>query len=143
MLVVLNSLHSDVGINFTRFLSLFVIYCYFGFLLTLYQTNCDLKKTKNLVGNQNNFIGFFFVVVVVVVAFSSLFFNRRTVALQCRVGFCHTTMRICHNFVCVLTRAVCCAKSLQSCLTATLWTVACQAPLPMEFSRQECWSGLP
>ena len=26
---------------------------------------------------------------------------------------------------------------------ATPWTVACQAPLPMEFSRQEYWSGLP
>ena len=25
----------------------------------------------------------------------------------------------------------------------TLWTVACQAPLFMEFCRQECWSGLP
>ena len=25
----------------------------------------------------------------------------------------------------------------------TLWTVACQAPLSMEFSRQEYWSGLP
>ena len=25
----------------------------------------------------------------------------------------------------------------------TPWTVACQAPLPMEFSRQEYWSGLP
>ena len=24
---------------------------------------------------------------------------------------------------------------------ATPWTVACQAPLPMEFSRQEYWSG--
>ena len=23
----------------------------------------------------------------------------------------------------------------------TPWTVACQAPLFMEFSRQECWSG--
>ena len=23
------------------------------------------------------------------------------------------------------------------------WTVACQTPLSMEFSRQECWSGLP
>ena len=23
------------------------------------------------------------------------------------------------------------------------WTVACQAPLPVEFSRQEHWSGLP
>ena len=25
----------------------------------------------------------------------------------------------------------------------TPWTVACQAPLSMEFSRQESWSGLP
>ena len=37
-----------------------------------------------------------------------------------------------------------CAKSLQSCPTlATLWTVAHQAPLSMEFSRQGYWSGLP
>ena len=28
-------------------------------------------------------------------------------------------------------------------LFATLWTVACQAPLSMRFSRQEYWSGLP
>ena len=28
-------------------------------------------------------------------------------------------------------------------LYETLWTVACQAPLPMELSRQEYWSGLP
>jgi len=32
----------------------------------------------------------------------------------------------------------------KSCLTlATPWTVACQAPLPVGFSRQEYWSGLP
>ena len=31
----------------------------------------------------------------------------------------------------------------QSCLFATPWTVACQAPLSVEFSRQEYWSGLP
>ena len=28
-------------------------------------------------------------------------------------------------------------------LFATLWTVACQAPLSVAFSRQEHWSGLP
>ena len=28
-------------------------------------------------------------------------------------------------------------------LFATLWIAACQAPLSMEFSRQEYWSGLP
>ena len=33
-------------------------------------------------------------------------------------------------------------KVAQSCLFVTLWTIACQAPLPMEFSRQEYWSGL-
>ena len=27
--------------------------------------------------------------------------------------------------------------------SVTPWTVACQAPLSMEFSRQESWSGLP
>ena len=32
----------------------------------------------------------------------------------------------------------------KSCLTlATPWTVACQAPVSMGFSRQEYWSGLP
>ena len=28
-------------------------------------------------------------------------------------------------------------------LFATSWTIACQVPLSMEFSRQEYWSGLP
>ena len=28
-------------------------------------------------------------------------------------------------------------------LVVTPWTVACQPPLSMEFSRQEYWSGLP
>ena len=38
-----------------------------------------------------------------------------------------------------------CELSCFSCvrLWATLWTVACQAPLSMGFSRQEHWSGLP
>ena len=36
-----------------------------------------------------------------------------------------------------------CAKLLQLCLFATLWTVARQAPLSMGFPRQEHWSGLP
>ena len=34
------------------------------------------------------------------------------------------------------------AKKLQSCLFANLWTAALQAPLSIEFSRQEYWSGL-
>ena len=35
---------------------------------------------------------------------------------------------------------VCMLSRIQ--LFATLWTVVCQAPLSMEFSRQEYWSGL-
>ena len=35
------------------------------------------------------------------------------------------------------------AKSLQSCLFVTPWTVALQASLSMGFSRQEYWRGLP
>ena len=31
----------------------------------------------------------------------------------------------------------------QSCLFVTTWTIACQLPLCMGFSRQECWNGLP
>ena len=44
-------------------------------------------------------------------------------------------MRCVH--VCVLNRFSCVQ------LFATLWTVACQDPLSMEFSRQEYWNGLP
>ena len=38
-----------------------------------------------------------------------------------------------------------CVLSCYSCvqLFVTLWNVACQAPLSMELSRQEYWSGLP
>ena len=36
------------------------------------------------------------------------------------------------------------AKSFQYAqFFVNLWTVACQAPLSMGFSRQECWGGLP
>ena len=38
---------------------------------------------------------------------------------------------------CVLSRFTC------ALLCVTLWTVACQAPLSMGFSRKESWSGLP
>ena len=37
-----------------------------------------------------------------------------------------------------------CGLVAKSCPTVTApWTVTCQAPLSMEFSRQEYWSGLP
>ena len=41
---------------------------------------------------------------------------------------------------------LCCGGGLVTKLCPTLvtpWTVACQAPLSMGFSRQEHWSGLP
>ena len=41
-------------------------------------------------------------------------------------------------YVCVYAQSLSCVW-----LFATLWTVACQAPLSMEFSRQEYWRGLP
>ena len=40
--------------------------------------------------------------------------------------------------MCVCMRVVSCVQ-----LFVTPWTVACQPPLSMEFSRQEYWSGLP
>ena len=41
----------------------------------------------------------------------------------------------------VLSCLLSCFSHIQ--LFATLWTVGCQAPLSMGFSRQEYWSGLP
>ena len=49
---------------------------------------------------------------------------------------CFLSMNMC-MCVCVLS----CFRHVQ--LFAALWTVACQAPLSMGFSRQEYWSGLP
>ena len=45
----------------------------------------------------------------------------------------------------IVTLSVCVCAQLLSCvwLFATSWTVAHQAPLSMEFFRQEYWSGLP
>ena len=38
---------------------------------------------------------------------------------------------------------LCCART-SLCPTLDIpWTVACQAPLSMGFSRKECWSGFP
>ena len=50
-------------------------------------------------------------------------------------------MCVCVN---IYTHIYTCSQSLSHVwLFATPWTVACQTPLSMEFSRQECWSGLP
>ena len=48
------------------------------------------------------------------------------------------------HLACWVVEKYMCLRSL-SCvqLFETPWTVACQAPLSMEFSKQECWSRLP
>ena len=49
------------------------------------------------------------------------------------------------NITCsrLLLRIICMCSATQSCLFVNPWTVACQAPLSMGFSRQICWSRLP
>ena len=44
----------------------------------------------------------------------------------------HSLLSLCGGAV------LCCVQ-----LFVTAWTAACQAPLSMEFSRKEYWSGLP
>ena len=67
--------------------------------------------------------------------FFKFIFNWRIITLHCCVGFCRTSTGISH--ACML------RHFSHVRLFATLWTVAHQAPLSMEFSRQEYWSGLP
>ena len=55
----------------------------------------------------------------------------------------HMSKRVCVCVcVCERTHACVCAFSIVW-LFATPWTIACQAPLSMEFSRLEYWCGLP
>ena len=51
----------------------------------------------------------------------------------------HVCVRVC---VCMCV-CVCGQLLIRVQLFATPWTIACQAPLSMGFSRQEYWSGLP
>ena len=52
----------------------------------------------------------------------------------------HTGRKLC---VCVCVCVCVFSYFSRVCLFGTLWTVACQAPLPVGFSRKEYWSGLP
>ena len=62
-----------------------------------------------------------------------------------RHTYIYVCVCVCHMYVCIHTHTCMCMLSCFSCvqLFATLWTIACQAPLSMGFSRQEYWSGLP
>ena len=70
------------------------------------------------------------------------------VCVWCGVYVCDVVC-VCMCVVCVYVRCVCvCALCVRVLLRrvrlrATPYTVACQAPLSMEFSRQEYCSGLP
>ena len=51
----------------------------------------------------------------------------------------HITKYKCIKSICCM----CCAQFLSVRLFATLWTATHKAPLSVEFSTQEYWSGLP
>ena len=56
----------------------------------------------------------------------------------------YTDSYIIHIHICVTCSVCVCVCVLSRVqLFVTPWIVACQAPLSVEFSRQECWSGLP
>ena len=60
--------------------------------------------------------------------------------LEAIVFYCISTDGILRASVCVCVHVQSPDRVL---LFTTPWTVACQAPLSLEFSRQEYWSGLP
>ena len=67
--------------------------------------------------------------------------NKNKKDLGINVGVC-VCARVCMCVrVCVCVRCV--LSSVRVQLFATPWSIACQAPLSMGFSRQEYWSGLP
>ena len=71
--------------------------------------------------------------------FSFLFnFYWSVVALQCASFYCTAKWM---SYMC----AQCNSSVTRSVMSdsATPWTVACRAPLSLEFSRQEYWSGVP
>ena len=63
--------------------------------------------------------------------FSGFFFNMSTFHLNCVCVCVYACVCVC---VCVISHVW---------LFEILWTIACQDPQSMEFSRQEFWSGLP
>ena len=61
--------------------------------------------------------------------------------LLCR-GYIRVPLTMC-VYVCVCVCVCVCESLSRAQVFVTSWTVACQAALFMEFSRQEYWSGLP
>ena len=80
-----------------------------------------------------------------------MFVNRKTYYCQ-DISSCYFDLQIQSNpnqnpikLFCGYACVCVCVCAMLSCvrLFGTTWTIACQAPLSMEFSRQEQWSGLP
>ena len=68
--------------------------------------------------------------------------NGKTYIYIC-VCVCVSNLIFSISPVCVCVCVCVCVLLSHVWLFATPWTVACQASLSMEFSRQEHWSGLP
>ena len=66
-------------------------------------------------------------------------------SMYCKYSYFKYRKQSLENITCsrLLLRIICMCSATQSCLFVNPWTVACQAPLSMGFSRQIYWSGLP
>ena len=69
-----------------------------------------------------------------------LLLSPRPFCYRLHLQFLFTSIILVCVSVCVCTRA---QSLIHVQLCVTPWTIACQAPLFMELSRQEYWSGLP
>ena len=67
----------------------------------------------------------------------AIFTSFKTKPENCIFSYCIL------NYYQILNMSPCYCLVAKSCLFATPWTVACQAPLSMGFPRQENWSGFP
>ena len=95
-----------------------------------------LKSILSVISEANS--GFFWLLFP-----QSTFFHLFTFSLSVYIGseFLVSSTQVGLAFLCIQPMPV----KLLSCvwLFAIPWTVACQAPPSMEFSRQEYWSGSP
>ena len=105
---------------------------------------CQSEKSFLYKPKLSLVMALFLVLVPYLNSFFKLFFNWIVINWWCYVSFRHIVQRCSHIYqlssgsFCVLSHFSC----FQFQLFVTLWTIARQSPLSMEFSRQEHWSGL-
>ena len=75
--------------------------------------------------------------------YSSGMLNFQITVYQCIITIGHHNYNTMYYFLYSLLKLLYLWFSHYLQLFVTLWTVTLQAPLSMEFSMQECWSGLP